>query len=270
MFNFFEFDDYKPLIRARVRQMPKQGHGQWLKIAQFTGMHTTLVSQVFKGDLHLSLEQAQRLTRYFGMTELESEYFLDLVQWARSGTAELKAVFQGRLRKIRERAENLSDRLQYDIALDEKAQALFYSSWLYSGIRLLTSIPRFQNRDAIAAHFGIPISTVNRIVEFLLSADLCRETGDGKLVMGKARTYVGKDSPLIERLHVNWRLKAMQQFNRLSDDDLMFTNAVTLSKSDFKKVKEELIQLIEKFRTRVDQSPAEELACLNIDWISVR
>ena len=44
---------------------------------------------------------------------------------------------------------------------------------------------------------------------------------------------------------------------------------MTLSRKDIPKVRELLLDAIEKIATRVQASPSEELMCLNLDWFTV-
>ena len=46
----------------------------------------------------------------------------------------------------------------------------------------------------------------------------------------------------------------------------MFTAPVSISKSDFKEVREELLRSLKKITQRVQSSKAESIANLNIDW----
>jgi hypothetical protein len=43
---------------------------------------------------------------------------------------------------------------------------------------------------------------------------------------------------------------------------------VSLSHEDQMQLREELVAFIAKFLKRVEKSPEEKLACLNIDWFS--
>ena len=49
----------------------------------------------------------------------------------------------------------------------------------------------------------------------------------------------------------------------------MYTAPVSLSKADFEKLREEMIGFIKNFLAKVHTSPAEELACLNIDFFRI-
>ena len=61
----------------------------------------------------------------------------------------------------------------------------------------------------------------------------------------------------------------MQGVERLAQDELMFTCPMSISKADFKKIRETLSRLIEELSPLIKESPAEDIACVNFDlfWI---
>ena len=49
----------------------------------------------------------------------------------------------------------------------------------------------------------------------------------------------------------------------------MHTGSMSLSREDFRRVREELVALIQRTGETATDSPAEELLYLNLDWIKV-
>src|ERR1039457_3217815 len=90
----FEFDNYKEFVRKKLRGTTNKGHGQYSRIAEHLSIHTSMVSQVFGGEKHLTFEQACGICNYFGFTELETDYFIALVQLDRAGTPEARGKCQ--------------------------------------------------------------------------------------------------------------------------------------------------------------------------------
>jgi uncharacterized protein (TIGR02147 family) len=241
-----------------------------LKIARHLKMHTSRVSHIFRGEMNLTLEQACALGRYFGLSSLESEYFLTLVNLERAGSEDLRDQLRRQADGIRARAQEFQNRVPPDKTLTEEQKAVFYSSWLYSGIRLATSIPQMQTVDAIAAFYQIPREKVRGIIDFLLATGLCVEE-DGRIAMGPKTTHLEKTSPLVLRHHTNWRLKAISRYENLSAEDLVYSCPVSLRAEDQVLVREMILQFIERFLKKIVTSdPAENVACLNIDWFTVK
>jgi hypothetical protein len=107
---------------------------------------------------------------------------------------------------------------------------------------LLCDIPGFQTVDVIADRLNLPLRTVNETLQFLLSIGMCAEE-NGLYKMGFKRTFLESNSQLIARYHTNWRLKAVDHFDKF-----------------------DYIEEILKFHI---DSPSEELQVLNIDWFKL-
>lgn len=269
MVSIFEFEDYKAFARRYIQAMPRKGHGEMAHIAKSLRMHTTRVSQVFNGKVELSLEQAYALCRHFGLSPLESEYFLSLVSYARAGTKELKDMQLTLLTQIRSRAKMLVHRVPRDKVLSSEQKAVFYSNWSYSAIRLAASIQDLGTIDAIAEHFEMSRERVREIMDFLLNTGLCIEE-DGMFQMGAKTTHIERSSPHVLQHHTNWRIKAMARHESMEEDEFAYTCPVSINSKDFSIIREMLSRTIQTFLKTVTASdPPEEVACLNIDWFKV-
>ncbi|WP_408099222.1 DUF4423 domain-containing protein [Peredibacter sp. HCB2-198] len=89
-------------------------------------------------------------------------------------------------------------------------------------------------------------------------------------MFGTQRTYLERSPPLLEKHHSNWRLRALNQFDSLSEEEMMFTSPMSISKKDFVKLREMLAEFIEKSSQIIRESPAKKVACLNIDFFWVK
>lgn len=245
-----------------------RGRGEFKKIATALDIHTTLVSQVFNGKKCLTEEQAFKLCLHMGLNTLETNYFMKLVQIERAGSRQLKSLYESHLKEIQEQAGEVKRRVPEPKKLTEKDRALFYSSWQYSLIRLMTSIERFQTVSEIASYLGLSISRVQEILEFLVSCGLCTEE-NGRFKRTVRNTHIEAQSALALRHHQNWRTKALSLQERITTTDLCFTAPISISKNDLPKIRSLLLEVIADIAKIVDDSPAEELVYLGIDWIKM-
>lgn len=265
----FQYSNYKKYVLDRIQQMPKRGYGQFSKMAKFLSINSVNVTQIFKGHRDLTVEQACLLQEFFGFTELEGQYFVGLVELERAGHHKLKAMIRKRLDEVLRKSENLKTRIPSQKELSEEVKAIFYSAWYNSAIRLATSIPSLQTPDAIAEYFDLPISHVNRTLQFLADTALIIKKND-KYVMGPSSTHLEAGSPLIGRHHTNWRNKAIQKADFVKSDELMLSMPCSISSKARALVRNELVNAIEKISTLIDSGGTEEeLLCLNIDWIEI-
>lgn len=263
--NIFEYSDYKLFVRERVQAMPGRGRGQFRQMALKLGVNSTVVSQVFKGARDLSPEQALKLAGFLGLGPLETKYFVNLILIARAGSKDLQDYFRSDLKKLKAESANIKTRVVEHQEVSDEAKALFYSNWYYSGIRNLSAIPGYDHIDPISEYFGLSRALVKQVVDFLLQAGLITEV-NGKLKPGTLSTHLDAKSPLINGHRRNWRMKALEKLDEVQEPHLFYSSPMSLSKEDKFKIREELVATISKISKRVEKSPEEELACLNIDW----
>lgn len=262
----FDFSDYRKFIHDLLSKQKAGGYGQLARISKALSINPSIVTQVLKGKKDFTLEQANDLAEFLGLTDLESEYFLCLVQIERAGKKNLRDRWERRRRELIEKSESLKARMPARKELDEASKAVFYSQWYFSGVRILTSVPGFDSVEKVAERLGLPRSTVKRVMDFLLATELCVEEA-GALRMGPQSTHLEAASPLVARHHINWRQKAIEKMHHLERDELCFTSPLSLSVGDFEKVRKLLMAAVEDTFAIVDPSPSERTAFLNIDWM---
>jgi uncharacterized protein (TIGR02147 family) len=262
------------------KSLPKAGYGQSRRLADHLGIHTTLVSQVLNDKKTFTPEQAVSACEFFALSEIETDYFLLLVQLDRAGSPALKKNIHRQIEKIREQSKELVNRLSSKHKLSEEDRAIFYSDWSYSAVRQMMAINGYQQLDSIADYFGFSRRQTKNIIEFLLRVGLCVEVNDGaeaggkegkgtKFKVGPTTTHIESSSPWVRLHHMNWRQKSIEALNAEGHAKLHYTAPMTLSKADAELVREQIVKLLESVDSIIEPSPSETLFCLNIDWFQV-
>ncbi len=265
----FEFVDYKLFIKSFIKYQPKKGRGLVKSIGEYLSIDPSQVSQVLSGSKDFTEEQAILITTFIGLNELEVDYFLTLVKVERAGSKVLKDHYKRRLGQLKESSLNLKERVNQDRILSDYEKSVFYSSYLYSAIRLSTSIAEGQTITDIADRFQISREKASGIITFLVDSNLCAEE-NGQYTMGTQHTHIERGSPFLPRHHHNWRVKALEKTDSITDQELQFTGPVSISQDDFQKVRELLVDVISKSLDKVKKSDPSEVACLLIDWFLVK
>lgn len=267
--SLFNYKSYRAYLKAYIRALPQKGRGEISRIAAALKIQSTLLSMILSGSRDFSVEQALDLSTYLNHTELEAEYFLLLVQLERAGNHRLKNYLLKRVEKIQLESKKVEHRFEYDRKLTDDERTIFYSSWIYSAIRLSCSLTKNgKTINEIMARFEIPRARALEIVQFLSSTGLIIEKND-RYQIGISRTYLEKESFHLPRHHTNWRLKALQKSDRISDHELMFTFPLSISKADFEIIRNEILEVLKKASNIVKDSPPDEIGCLNVDlfWV---
>jgi uncharacterized protein (TIGR02147 family) len=267
--SIYNFQNYKPYLLAWIRNRPHRGRGTKLALAEACRCQSAYISRVLHGSAHFSLEHAEGVNRYLGHSEEERHYFLLMIQKERAGLPTLERYFAGQMEQIQQKRLVLKDRFQVKMDLSAEDQVTYYSAWFYAAAHILTTVPRFKTKEAIASQLGLSLQKTGEVLEFLSSTGLVKEDG-GLYSIGNARIHLGNDSGLISKHHTNWRLQALQSLDRddhtQKNEDLHYTSIVSLSESDFRELKAKWIEEIEHFNTVVKESPEETLACLTLDF----
>lgn len=261
----FEFKDYKKFVNNWIKDQPKGGRGQIRKMADHLRVSTTLLSQVLKGEKHFSLETAAELTDYLGLNDKETEYFILLIEHQRAGAFKLKQILAKKLEREQQNGAQLQNRLKKDRQLTDVEKMQFYSSWMYSGVRLLSALPEMSSAKVISDRLNVPLTLINDVIQFLLENNLC-VLKNNKLTYGTYSTHIGKDSPFVVKHHQNWRLKGFQSMELRRDEDLFFTQPMALSLEAAEKIRLMLPGIIEEIHAIAGPSESETVRCINIDW----
>jgi len=128
-----------------------------------------------------------------------------LVEVDRAGNHRYREKLKRKIAQLREQSRKIGKRVPRNKELNDEQRAIYYSSWLYTGVRNLTALPGLDHAEAIAAHLKIEPVLIKQVLRFLLENGWCREL-NGRITYGPASTHVGKESPFVSKHHQNWKV----------------------------------------------------------------
>jgi hypothetical protein len=270
--NLFKCASGREVLLTYLNSMPNRGHGEMGKIAKRLNVSTTWISQVAAGKKLFTSEQANEFADYLKLTNLETDFVLTLIQIERAGTPKLRSFWGEKISQIKRQAADLSKRVTSEQSLSDSSRAIYYSSAQFSAVRAFLSVGSSgKTLPEVVSRFQISRARAAEILDFLIGCGLCRKHNDSYLV-GPQKLHLEQSSPFSTRHHSNWRVRALKKAENLSPDELMYTGLVSLSYSDFEKLRGEMLDFVQKFLRTVHDSPAEDTACFNLDffWIDRR
>ena len=266
--SLFEYTHYKAFLNALIAAKPNGGRGQRKLLAEAIGCQVAYITHVLSGENHFSLEQAEASARYFSLSREETEFFLLLVQQNRAGTVSLRKLFDSQLEERRQKNQLLKTRLKITESLSREDQAIYYGSWHFAAIHVLLTIPEFRSVEEISARLKLKPKRVLEVLEFLAAQGLVKkELGHYKTIA--PFLHLESDSPLIPRHHTNWRLRSIDSFDEVAPEELHYSLAFTIARSDIPKVREVLTQALESCAKIIRPSKEEELVSLCVDLFKV-
>ena len=264
--DLYSFFDYRLFIKSKIYTGERATRGELSSLANSISCQTSYLSRVMSGQAELSLEQADGAGKYFGFSQDENSYFLLLVQYARAGTQSLKAHFKRNILSAQEERLNLQRRVGVKQALCLEDQATYYSLWYYAAVHVMTGIPAFQTKQAMAQELGLPMNRIAEILEFLMNTGLVMEDAEGKYITGKGKIHLKKNSQMILRHHSNWRTQAIRSMEKDLESGIHYSVLLNCSKKDSDLLRTMVAKFIEDFMKVVHPSVDEEMNCLLIDF----
>ncbi|MFZ3231502.1 MAG: TIGR02147 family protein [Pseudobdellovibrio sp.] len=266
--SLYEFQDYKKFLLQWMERAPNHGRGLRKQLAQAMSCQTPFITHVLGGDYHLSLEQAEACSRWLGLNDNETEFFILLVIKQRAGTKGLEAIIAKQISQRRASETVLKKRLKIKDQMSLEDQTIYYSNWHYAALHMACLIPQLRTLEAMQKYFNISLPQIIAALEFLTEHGLI-EVYKAQFRVLKPVLHLEKESALLAQHHTQWRLKAMEAFLRKRNADLFYSGVISLSKNDYEWLRERLTQLLEEAVTRIKDSDDETLACLNLDWFEI-
>lgn len=260
--------NYIDVIKHQITLNEKMVYGYKAKLAQAAGCQRSYLSQVLSAQTHFTLEHAIRVCHFWNYRKIETDYFINLVEYNRSGSQELREYFKNKLNLIREDQENLTKRFQAKEVLPQEKAAIFYSSWQYMAVLSVLTIPKFRTAAAISQRFAIKEETTLKILQQLNELGLVIKKG-AEWLPCENTIHVSRSSPFNSLNHANWRNQAVQNAFIGNTDDVHYTSVCSISKNDFIQIKDLVFKLIDKSRDIVGPSTEEDVYCLTCDWFKV-
>ncbi|MGZ6289021.1 MAG: DUF4423 domain-containing protein, partial [Bdellovibrionota bacterium] len=202
--NVFIHSSYKELMKAHLRGAEKRG--VLSRAAEALNCQRSFLSRVMNSKVHLTPDLAYKLAIFFQFNASEREYFQNLVELERAGDPAYRAHIEARLRDMRSAHESLGERSKRPQATSTH-DLTYFSSWLWTAIHFLTSIPSYQTRESIARRLGLPSRVVGQYLESLAAWGFVKHTDDRWEYVG-GEFHITKDSPLVVLHHQNWRQRA--------------------------------------------------------------
>jgi uncharacterized protein (TIGR02147 family) len=269
MKQLIDFDDYRAYLKYRLT-FDKASRGQVARLADHLGCQSSFLSQVLGERSHLSFEHAQSVSDFLELREAEMDYFMNLVHENRSGTQGLKRYYRAKMADAKESLRTIVSQVKVNGQIDPNDQSTYYSQWWFSAVHILSALPGYGSRKAIAEKLNLPHALVNEILHFLTHIKLVKESSEGLLSIGTGRIHLGRDSALISRHHSNWRLKAIDLLSRPEKNDLNYSAVIGISAVDADRIRDGILALLKNSEEILVQSKEEHPFVFNIDFNRLR
>jgi hypothetical protein len=220
--------------------------------------------------VQLSMDHAFVLSKFWKFSDLEQEYFLTLLQLARSGRKEYRAHLHEKMAQMKEQNANLAKRFQKPRIESDKFETLYYTNWHMGAIHFILTIPKYRKAETIALRLGLPLTLAESSLKLLEEMGLAKYSkATNTWTATQSNIHLPKVSPVSPINHMVWRQKAYTSIFHPEQKNLHYTGVHTLSQKDLERIRSLLTESIEKARAIIDPSLEEELVCLCLDFFVI-
>lgn len=265
----FEYDDYVNFLSDWITSRPKKGRGIKTEMAHYMGCLPAHITKVLNRNVHLTLEQAAKVLPYLELSSLEGHYFLGLVELGRAGNKELREMVQERLEELKTKIQDPRRVGGHELEFSHKEKNIYYSSWHYHAVEILTSLPKFQTLEALSKCMGISKNDVMKVLNFLIEKGLIKRVED-KFVLSKLQLNYNVDPGItnIKNHHKNWRTRALISLDYKREYNINFTGVYSIPKVLVPVMRDFFIDKLMEFWNTIDEHPddPDEPFCICLDF----
>jgi hypothetical protein len=244
----------------------RKPRGSIIALAHRLNCHTSFISQVLKEQAQFSIDQAILTADHFSLTGSSRDQWIDLVLRQRAGCKEGQDYFTARIQDRVKARKNLSQRWEAKLGLSEHESFLFFSNWISQIIYSVLHLPEQNTKGALEHSLQLSSNEVSNTLDLLERLKLVTKNKDQYLPQ-KNLLHLPKNSPVIRLHHQTWRNRSIEEFTRASElKGFHYSGAVTLSKFDAEQINNELLELLDRVRGKIQSTVSEESYALIIDF----
>jgi len=260
----FIHNDYRAILRARI-EANRHIRGYQAQLAKAAGCQRSVLSQVLRGALEITRDQAGGLCQFWHFSDQETEFFLCLVDLVRCKNSGLETFLKKKISLLRADHADLSKKLTKEKLGEQEAQLFYYSSWIPAAIHILLSIPGFDQAEKIAKRLGLPVKLVQKNLGRLGDIGVAKLNGT-KWEIQKRDLNLPHTSALREIHHINWRQRAIIDVQKQTEDSIHYSSVFSMNLKDAEWLKAQISKLLVDAKQRVVESEnEEEIFCLGCD-----
>ncbi len=262
----FRQTDYKHYLEHMIhRHASLLGYKR--RLAEAAGCKPSYLSQVLHGKVQLTGDHAHGLTQFWRLSDLEADFFLKLVDYARAARPPLRERIKRDLLALQFRAEKLENRME-EIGMEKVSDpsAIYYSAWYYSFCHVLLTSRETVSLKYLRQKSRLPEPVLLSVMEQLGKIGFAEKSGKQEWKARKHHVHLS-DSVLYTQLyHHHWRTMAHANFPQRGARDLHYTVVQTVPADKLAEARDILAKALQAVREFAKIDGDGEVVCVTMDF----
>jgi uncharacterized protein (TIGR02147 family) len=263
MADIFDFENYRAFLKEVIADRPG-ARGFQKQLAEAAGCQPSYFSQVLAEKVELTPDHAAKMAQFLGLSDKESELFLNLVMRSRASDTVLKMMLEKRILELKVDHSQLSNRLS-SINKSAERSGFYYSSWIFLAVHYAIGIESLQTEEKLAQRLNVDRAEIARALNLLESEKLAK-LENGRWTPLERDQHLPASSTLSEINHMNWRIQALRAVQRHRPTDVHYTSVFTIGKNEANMLRNLILKTIDESRSMIRSSGEEEVCALTIDF----
>jgi|GEM_PF-1571901 len=272
--NIYEAKDYRVFLKYSLTNGKERApRGRLTELAKVLNCHVTFLGQVTRGTSNFSLEQGFKLCEHLSFSDEETRFFLDLINYEKSGDHKLKQFYLTKLKQARQSYSKLEMNIS-SRRLKKEIEEEYFSNWKMQLIHSFIQIPELNTVTKISNASGFKKNEVLQQLKKLEQFQLAKY-GKNNWKSTNNFLHIDKNSPAAKIFHSLWRtLSTSKIISRKKENstpsEINFTSLLISSEETVKKIHDLLVQDIDSIAKKVDSSTPSTVYLLGVDFFQLK
>ena len=236
--------------------------------AAYVGIQNTYLSNVLAKRVHLSADQLFLLSEFLGLKEKESQYLMNLMEWARSSVAQRKKRLKSEILAYEQSQKQAKSHLKATAHHPDSMElASYYLDPLLGVIHVFLQIERFAKQpEEIKRALRLSDTYFIQAIHQLERIGYIKSTGEGGYEVLVKNRHLPADSILCLPHQTLLRAKSQERIMETSSSERQSVS-VTFSTEDEQvdKIKVLFLDFLSSAEKLVSRKPGEKVYQLNFD-----
>ncbi|MCB0406737.1 MAG: DUF4423 domain-containing protein [Bdellovibrionales bacterium] len=267
--DIFGYTEYRKAFADLFSHLKEMRGQRWsiALLAKNLGIQASYVTNVTKERAHFSADQIHMIGESIGLSNLETEFLVLLMEWERSTFLQRKKQLKKQIAEFQHR--HLSSQRYVEsnkLSLSDTDLQTYYLDPHIELIHLYLGLPgKSQNEKDIAGIFHLSPESVGQIIDFLQSKKLI-EFQNGRWVRHRIQQHLSAESPLCQPHQQLVRFQTIEKLGRLEKQDLYtFMATVTMDEDTRLQIQAQFLKFLKKAESLVKSSKPKGIYQLQFD-----
>ncbi len=263
--NIYQFDDYRKFLQECLKDNTSEEKLTLTKLAQICRVKTPYLSKCLSGSADLNADQSHLIGLYLKLSHEELEYFILLVDFARSYIQEYRKHLHGKIKALQKKNLKTEKNIK-TLELSEEDKLAYYLEPLNLILHMCCTLDKGLELKELAKSLHVSLGKIEECVNRLISLGIIKREGETYISLVKG-LHLPSTSPLCKTHQMIMRQKILNFQDALAEEGKGYNTMFTFScdYESYIKIKNDFLQFLKKADKHIENSHPDGIYQLQFD-----